>query len=183
VLLTANCRLVVRLSGDRGAWERRIAIIDYEIVRQGNRIPDFGRKLIKEEGPGILNLAIEGLKGLRADIQSCGDIAFTDDQRARTKALLDESDGLQMFLKEMVQTKRGANLTTEEIVLRFATYCAERKWTMTSSIAEKQLPDLMLELFNVSKSNNVEREIDGETTVRRGYRGVDWRPENDPDYE
>jgi P4 family phage/plasmid primase-like protien len=179
VLLTANCRLVVRLAGDRGAWERRIAIIDYETEREGKRITDFARKLIKEEGPGILNLAIEGLKALRTDIKSCGDIVFTDEQRARTKALLDESDGLRMFLKEQVQTKSGSNLTTEEIVQRFATYCAERKWTMSSAIAEKQLPDLMLELFSVGKSNNIERVVDEKTTERKGYRGIDWRPEND----
>jgi hypothetical protein len=183
VLLTANCKLVVRLAGDRGAWERRLAIIDYVIERTGKRIPDFARKLIKEEGPGVLNLAIEGLRALRADLNSCGDIVFTDEQRDRTKALLDESDGLRMFLKAEVQTKSGSNLTTEEIVQRFATYCAERKWTMVSTIVEKQLPDLMLELFSVSKSNNLERFIDGKTTERKGYRGIDWRPENDPDYE
>jgi phage/plasmid-associated DNA primase len=34
VLLTANCRLVIRLAGDRGAWERRMAIIDYETERE-----------------------------------------------------------------------------------------------------------------------------------------------------
>jgi P4 family phage/plasmid primase-like protien len=181
VLLTANCRLVVRLAGDRGAWERRIAIIDYQTERKGKRITDFARKLVKEEGSGILNLAIKGLKALRADIQSCGDIVFTDEQRARTKALLDESDGLRMFLKTQIQTKSGQNLTTEEIVQRFASYCAERKWTMASAIVEKQLPDLMLELFSVSKSNNIERFTDGKTTERKGYRGIDWRPENDYD--
>lgn len=180
VLLTANCRLVVRLAGDRGAWERRIAIIDYETEREGKRITDFARKLIKEEGPGILNLAIEGLRRLRADIQSCGDIAMTGEQRARTKALLDESDGLRMFLKEQMQTKRGSNVTTDEIVQRFARYCTEREWTMNSATVEKQLPDLMLELFSVSKSNNVERLTDdGKTTSRKGYRGIDWRLEDD----
>jgi hypothetical protein len=84
-----------------------------------------------------------------------------------------------MFLKEQVQTKGGSNLTTEEIVQKFAAYCAERSWTMTSTIVEKQLPDLMLELFNVSKSNNIERFIDGKTTERKGYRGIDWRPRDD----
>ncbi len=183
VLLTANCRLVVRLAGDRGAWERRIAIIDYVIERKGKRITDFARILIKEEGSGILNLAIKGLKALRTDIKSGGDIVFTDKQRERTKTLLDESDGLRMFLKEQVQTKTGANLTTEEIVQRYATYCAERNWTMASSIVEKELPDLMLELFSVSKSHNVQRLVDGEMKDRKGYRGVDWRPEDDTDYE
>jgi P4 family phage/plasmid primase-like protien len=183
VLLTANCRLVVQLAGDRGAWERRIAIIDHVTERKGKRITDFARKLIKQEGPGILNLALSGLRDLRADIKSGGDIVFTDEQRERTKALLDESDGLRMFLKAQMQTKAGSNLTTEEIIQQFATYCTERKWTMASAIVEKQLPDLMLELFSVNKSNNIERtiegSIDGKTTERKGYRGIAWRPEED----
>jgi hypothetical protein len=106
---------------------------------------------------------------------------YTEEQRARVKALLDESDGLRLFLKEQVQTKDRSSVTTDEIVQRFASYCAERNWTMASRIVENQLPDLMLELFSVTKSNNIERVNEkGETTSRKGYRGIDWRSENDP---
>jgi hypothetical protein len=38
---------------------------------------------------------------------------------------------------------------------------------MSSPTAEKQLPDLVMELFNVSKSNNIERE----GRQLRGFRG------------
>ena len=180
VLLTANCRLTVRLSGDRGAWERRLVIIDHQQPRTGKRIENFAQKLIKEEGSGVLNLAIDGLKALRADLKSHGDIVLSDEQRARVKSLLDESDGLRLFLKEQVQTKKGWSLTSEEIVQRFASYCAERDWTMASRIVENQLSDLMLELFSVSKSNNIERENEeGKTTERKGFRGINWRLEQD----
>jgi phage/plasmid-associated DNA primase len=181
VMLTANCRLTVRLSGDRGAWGRRLSIIEHQKKREGKRIENFARLLIDQEGSGILNLAIDGLRALREDLKSHGDIAHTDEQRGRVKGLLDESDGLRMFLKAQVQTKDRSSLTTDEIVQRFASYCAERNWTMASRIVENQLPDLMLELFSVAKSNNVERVNEkGETTPRKGYRGIDWRLENDP---
>jgi hypothetical protein len=45
----------------------------------------------------------------------------------------------------------------------------------------------MMELFNVSKSNNIEREgslkADGKCKIRelRGYRGVTFRTEHDED--
>jgi P4 family phage/plasmid primase-like protien len=181
VLLTANCRLTVRLAGDRGAWERRIAIIDYAIKREGSTIENLAKKLIEKEGSGVLNLALAGLKALRADLKSHGNIVLTDEQRGRTRALLDESDGLRMFLKEKVQTKAGADVTTEEIVREYASYCATREWTMTSAIVEKQLPDLMLELFSVSKSNDIQRlnEQTGKMTDRKGFHGIDWRAEHD----
>src|SRR5262245_29996868 len=111
---------IVRRSG---AWERRLSIIEHQKKREGKPIENFARRLIEQEGPGILNLAIGGLRALRADLKSHGDIVHTDEQRARVKGLLDESDGLRLFLKEQVQTKNGSNLTTEEIVQRFASYC------------------------------------------------------------
>jgi putative DNA primase/helicase len=187
VLLTANARLRVRLDGDRGAWERRLTIIHYATPRKGERINNFGQKLIKEEGSGILNLALEGLKKLRADLKNSGDIKLSEAQRKRVKSFLDESDGLRLFLKDSVQTKDGCNLTTAEIVERFAGYCSKHGWGMSSTTAERQLPDLMMELFNVSKSNNIGREgalkASGEREIRelRGFRGVTFRADHDED--
>jgi P4 family phage/plasmid primase-like protien len=187
VLLTANARLRIRLDGDRGAWERRLTIIHYGTPRTGPRIDNFGQKLIREEGSGILNLALEGLQKLRAELKECGDIKLSEAQRRRVKSFLDESDGLRLFLKHRVQTKEGGNLTTAEIVEQFAVYCSEHGWGMSSTIAERQLPDLMMELFNVSKSNNIEREgafkADSHPEIRqlRGFRGVTFRADNDED--
>lgn len=180
VLLTSNSKLIVRLSGDRGAWERRLAMIEHKKKREGKRIENFARLLIKQEGPGILNQALDGLKALRADLKAHGDVTLSDEQHGRVKGLLDESDGLRMFLKEKVQTKSGSSLTTDELVRGFASYCSERGWSMSTPVVEKRLVDLMLELFSVNRSNNLEREVEeGKTTPHRGYRGVTWRPEHD----
>jgi hypothetical protein len=137
----------------------------------------LGQKLIKEEGSGILNLALEGLQKLRAEMEECGDIKISEVQRGRVKSFLDESDGLRRFLMANVQTKAACNLTTQEIVERFAAYCSEQGWGMSSTTAERQLPDLIMELFNVSKSNNVERE----GRQLRGFRGVTFRADHDED--
>jgi putative DNA primase/helicase len=184
VLLTANARPRVRLEGDRGAWDRRLVIIHYAKPRTGERINDFAQKLIKEEGSGILNWALEGLLKLRADLKDRGDIKLTEAQRKRVSSLLDESDGLRLFLKHSLQTKKGANLTTDEIIERFAVYCSEQGWGMSSSMVERELPDLMMELFNVRKSNNIEREVVDAGDKReirqfRGYRGVTFRSDDD----
>jgi hypothetical protein len=86
-----------------------------------------------------------------------------------------------------VQTKDGCNLTTTEIVERFAGYCSKHRWGMSSTTAERELPDLMMELFKVSKSHNIEREgalkADGQRETRqlRGFRGVTFRADDDED--
>jgi hypothetical protein len=85
--------------------------------------------------------------------------------------LLNESDGLRLFLIEAVEISLGCNLTTSEIVEKYAGYCSTRGWNMTTRKTEEQLPDLMMELFHVARSNN----IPNGTSKVRGYRGVKFK--------
>ena len=61
VVITSNSRLHIKLEGDHSAWERRLSIVRYEAPPPLKKIPDFADLLIKEEGSGILNFALEGL--------------------------------------------------------------------------------------------------------------------------
>jgi len=61
VLITSNSRMTARIEHDRGPWERRLAIIEYEKPRTSKNIPGFAEILIREEGSGILLFATEGL--------------------------------------------------------------------------------------------------------------------------
>jgi P4 family phage/plasmid primase-like protien len=168
VLVTSNTRQTARIENDRGPWQRRLAIIEYEKPRTWKIIPEFAELLIREEGSGILLFAIEGLLQLNADIAEQGTIAMTKKQKDRVESLLNESDGLRLFLKEAVEPASGS-LTTSEIVEKYAGYCSNQGWNMTMRKTEEQLPDLMMELFHVARSNNISI---GNTRVR-GYRGVD----------
>ena len=67
-IVTSNTRLRVRLCGDVGAWRRRLLIVRYEAPPPKKKIPDFGERLVREEGSGILNFAIAGLAMLLRDI-------------------------------------------------------------------------------------------------------------------
>jgi phage/plasmid-associated DNA primase len=171
VLITSNSRLTARIENDRGPWERRLAIIEYEKPRTAKIIPEFAELLIREEGSGILLLATEGLLALNADIKEHGTIALSAKQRARIESLLNESDGLRLFLTDAVEPASGFNLATSEIIEKYAGYCSEQGWNMTMRKTEEQLPELMMELFQVSRSHNVPH---GESKVR-GYRGVRFK--------
>jgi len=78
---------------------------------------------------------------------------------------------LRLFLTNSVELASGFNLATSEIIEKYAGYCSEQGWNMTMRKTEEQLPELMMELFQVSRSHNVPH---GETRVR-GYRGVRFK--------
>lgn len=169
MLMTSNCRLKVKLQGDVGAWRRRMLIVRYESPPPKVKIPNFGELLIREEGPGILNWALEGLRMLLKDIEETGDIRLTDRQSGVVDSLLAESDSLRFFLRECVKRDKGSDLTVSEIIQAYAHYCPDKGWDpLPESRIGSQLGSLMLELFQTAKSNSCQR--DGRAT--RGFRGV-----------
>jgi phage/plasmid-associated DNA primase len=98
VVVTSNSRLRVRLCGDVGAWRRRLLIVRYKAPKPKKKIPDFGARLVQEEGAGILNFFIAGLDMVLRDIdqRADGDIALTERQEAVVDSLLAESDSLPL---------------------------------------------------------------------------------------
>jgi phage/plasmid-associated DNA primase len=169
ILMTSNCRLKVKLQGDVGAWHRRLLIVRYESPPPKKKIENFGEKLVAEEGPGILNWALEGLGMLMIDLRDTGDIRLTARQKEKVDSLLAESDSLRYFLQEKVERVEGDDLTVHEIVQEYAHYCPDKGWEpLPETRIGRQLPDLMLELFQAVKSNSCQR--DGKSA--RGFRGV-----------
>ena len=171
VLVTANNRQTARIEQDRSAWQRRLAIVEYERPRTAKVIPEFADLLMHTEGSGILSEGLEGLLKLQGDIKSYGTLQLSQRQKERVESLLNESDALRLFLQATVESAGGQNLTSTEIVQKFAGFCSSRGWNMKTRKTEEQLPDLMMELFQVARSNNIER---GETKLR-GYRGVKFK--------
>jgi hypothetical protein len=51
---------------------------------------------------------------------------------------------LRLFLTDAVEAFPGENLTTNEIVEKYAGYCSTHGWNMTMRKTEEQLPDLMI---------------------------------------
>jgi putative DNA primase/helicase len=176
VVVTSNTRLTLRLEGDRGAWRRRLAIIEYEKPRTSKMIPEFAHLLICQEGSGILNFAVEGLLNLWSDIKDHGTIELSSKQAERVNSLLDESDGLRLFLTDSLEVAPGYDLASREIVSEFAKFCIGRGWNMNPRQVELRLENLMLELFGVLKSNDIKRGPPNKQTNVRGFHGVKFHP-------
>jgi phage/plasmid-associated DNA primase len=170
-LITSNTRLRVRLSGDVGAWRRRLLIVRHEAPPPKKKIPDFGALLVREEGAGILNYFIAGLGMLLRDIDQStdGDIALTERQKGIVDSLLAESDSLRFFLSDRVERAGGADVSVNEMIEAYAAFCPDMGWNpMPITEVQHSLEGLMLELFQVTKSHCVKR--DGSSV--RGFFGV-----------
>ena len=166
LLITSNARLRVFLDGDQSAWERRILIVRYEAPFSGQKIFEIEKYLLAREASGILNWGINGLTMLFHDYDQAGDIILTADQQKRVSDLLSESDSLRLFVStqivrddSLMGNGQNRNLTVEEIISEYIHDCIEDKqWTpLTTSAAEKQLPDLMLQHFGTPKTHDVPR--------------------------
>ena len=170
VLITCNSRLVVKLDCDRGAWARRILIFCYDQRKHVKNIANFGHWLAMNEGSGILNLWLDGLLMAKDEIGKHGTLLLTPTQKGRTDALLDESEGVRYFVKAHIKADKNEDLTTDEIIEKYAVYCAapERGWTVNRYQVQRELPDIMLEFFHTALNNNLKRN--GKTA--RGYRNV-----------
>ena len=179
IVMTSNSKLHVRLEGDVGAWRRRLLLIDYNLDPPKKKIPNFGKKLIQEEGSGILNWALMGLKMIWDDIDKYGDIYLGDDQKARIDGLLAESDSLRHFLNEEVVRDENADLTVSEIEEAYADYCPSKGWNPKHITAiRRELEGLVLELFGKTKSHSIKRD----DKSQRGFRGVTFKGGKDYEY-
>ena len=107
---------------------------------------------------------------LQAEFAETGDFALSDSQRERVDSLLAESDSLRLFVKASLERHEHDNVTSSEISQAYAEFCADKGWNaLPTSVVERTLPDLMLEMFHVTKSHSIER--DGKKS-NRGWRRV-----------
>lgn len=172
VVITSNSRLRVRLEGDVGAWRRRLLIVRYEAPPPQKKIPDFGKRLVEDEGSGILNWALKGLAALLQDVQDIGDIRLSERQAGTVDALLAESDSLRQFLREAVSKSETEDLTVNEIVQAYAEYCPAKGFNpLPVTIIQRQIEGLMLELFQAVKVGSIQRE--GHSA--KGFRHVQFQ--------
>ncbi len=169
VVITCNKRLSVRLSGDVGAWRRRLRIIAFkEPVKGRPVIVNFDRMLIDQEGAGILNWAVMGAAQVLADKRAGRTRPLSAAQHERIETLLGQSDSMRLFLELRVEKQPGEVLEKNDLLEAYADFCGEQGWEPLPELAaRKELNNRMLELFGA-----VERKSAGSGHNQRGYSNV-----------
>jgi putative DNA primase/helicase len=185
MIVTSNGKLRVKLRGDTVAWRRRLIVLECAPPPRDRRpIAEFGQMLLAQEGPGILNWALAGLREL---LNGGGQIDLNEEQRERVDTLLGEGDALAIYLRDSLETARDSNttertdLTVDEIWNGYVAFCKVRDWgMMPKRTVDRSLTELVPRLFQGRHSNNV---CDPQSSGRRvrGYRGVRWRDGRPPE--
>src|SRR5262249_48638665 len=142
VIITSNSRLRVRLEGDADAWKRRLLIVRFEHPLQNERIPDFHRFIVQNEGPGILNFLIEGSNLLLNDLNHGGRLPLSSDQSNRINRFIAESDSLRHFLLANLSAvpQNESDVSTNEILdAYFADCLANEINSLPTAEAQKTL--------------------------------------------
>jgi len=170
IWITANTNLRVSLDGDRGAWGRRLKIVNF--ARKADRvIPNYASQIVETEASGILNWMIEGLSLLKRDYAEQHRWVVSDRQQKVIEDLLDESDSICAFAKEEIELGEPVkdSVTSEELYRGYEMFCSDRQWVPQSNMAfSKGISNLLLERFGVHCRHDIYRS----GAMKRGYQGV-----------
>ena len=179
-IITSNTTLRVSLDGDSGAWRRRMLWIKYDSEAPKEKIADFDKLLLRDEGSGILNWALSGAETL---LNNGGIITRTAEQTARIDNLLLESDSVGAFVSRCIHREDRADITIAEIMVEYQRYCDALGWEpVTDRQFQRVLPDQMLSYHRAVKRNDINRNGKNQ----KGYSGFCLIPvsdaPDDPDY-
>lgn len=171
VVLSANCRLQVRLENDEGAWLRRLVIIDYTQPPVSKPIPDFDKILLRDEGSGILNWMLDGLMKLKAEGWN---LTLTAQQKARVENLLCESNNLTLFIRDCLQKDDQHSITVSDAYVVYTEYCSQRNWTAIGRYEfGSQIEAAVAAQFGVAMRHDV---VDANQKAQRGWKGIGLQP-------
>ena len=130
VLITCNSRLTVQLDGDRGAWLRRLILLNYDQKTHTKDIPGSRRSLCRKRAQEFSTGRSKDWSGKRGCRQDSARLCSSGEHRKRVEALLDESEGVRIFVTNHIKADPLSDITTEEILQHYAVYCGapERSW-------------------------------------------------------
>lgn len=171
ILVTCNSRLKVHLEGDKGAYERRLIVIPFvsEGVSEDQQITGLSHILLREEGSGILNWALQGLLEFIIDDFK---LILNDRQRAIVSDLLDESESCTCFLRECVRPTTGGKLLAREAYRKYVDFCSSRQWAPSAEVKfNRDIKKAVQDKHGITQSNDL--------PGGRGWRGIHLMDEDD----
>lgn len=167
VVVSANSRLRIRLENDERAWLRRLVTINYTQPPVSKPIPNFDKILLRDEGPGILNWMLEGLKKLAADGWN---LTMNAQQKARVENLLLESNNLTPFMRDCLQKDDKVSITVSDTYVVYTEYCKGLDWKpMARYEFGSQIEDAVATQFGVTMRHDVK---DASQKAQRGWKGI-----------
>ena len=157
---------------DLTAWHRRLRWIKCKSYMPPKPIDHFADTLFADEGAGILNWSLAGLRQLL--LANSTRLPISKLQKERLNFLFGQSFQLESILRNYLEEAPGSNLTTEEIFCLYVGVANHIGWQlMPERKFQAALPNCMQTLFHLSRCRDIKRpDTDGRWTNRSGYRNI-----------
>lgn len=166
-VVTCNSQLSVRLEGDGDAWRRRLRVIEYRKPASREIITDLSERILRDEGPGVLNWMLEGLKRIRGDGWQ---LHASENQRRRVEDLLMRSESHVRFVREGLVADASASLKVADCYEGYARFCEARAWVPLTS---KQFSEVVHEEIRRHHHIVAHHDVmDRSGKPQRGWKGV-----------
>ncbi len=167
VMISSNNYLRVKEGVATDPWRNRLLLLEALGNIPRIKIDRFAEKLLQEEGVGILNRAVQGLREILKSAQTGDPFPLQPVQKQRIEALLCSSDSVRLFFEECLEFEKGANSTTEELVGAYFTYCKKQGWPPRPKV-DQLIKDGLREVHALNEHNSIRRH----DKDRRGFRGI-----------
>ncbi len=116
-----------------------MAIVHFSRAKPANVITDLSERILREEGPGVLNFALEGLAQLRADGWQ---LPLSERQQRRVDDLLLESDSHGEFARRCLVKDPASTLTLNDAFAAYVEFCDQCGWAaITRNQFGRRMPD------------------------------------------
>jgi putative DNA primase/helicase len=166
-VVDSNVRLLVQLQGDVEAWRRRLKAVRYSGPKPERPIADLSERILRDEAPGVLNFALDGLDQLRADGWQ---LRLNDRQQRIVDDLLLESDGHAVFTRECLVRDAVGQLTVTDCFTAYVEFCNQHgRSALTKNKFGSLIGDAMVRQFGVAMSHDIP---DSNGKPQRGWRGL-----------
>jgi len=167
IIIICNTLPNIRLEGDAGAWKRRLVIVEYRKPKPQTVIVSLADHILKEEGSGVLNWALMGLKRLKDNNWRFG---LTTTQNDLVDKVVLQSDSPRQFVKRCLIQEQDHLLTLDDCFGAYVAFCKQLGWYPTQSTkANPIIEDDIMRQYGISRRNDIPGKNGKD---QRGWKGI-----------
>ena len=133
-------------------------------------VPDIATLLLNEEGPGILNWAVEG--AVRHQEKN-HQYQLTEDQKANVRRVVDASDSVGLFVAQKLMLDPDGDITVESLFEAYEEFADEHDLQkLSKGVLGRKLKPLIQTRLHLMQRNDIMRPAFGGPSAHRGYKGL-----------
>ena len=167
IIIICNTLPNIRLEGDAGAWKRRLVIVEYRKLKPQTVIVSLADHILNEEGSGVLNWALMGLKRL-GDNNWC--FTLTKNQNDLVDKVLLQSESPRQYVRRCLIVDKDLPLTQDDCFDGYLAFCKQLGWyPVASTKANPLIEEEIMRHFGINCRHDI-RGSNGKD--QRGWKGI-----------